>query len=273
MNEIAWTDLQNGKHRVPCPSCFRSERDKTLGLKIEAGAGVAHCFRCQYVEKWRDPRPTVPRRPQAQRPLEAHSILSQFGRMLWAQSLPVAETIGASYLAARACVLPPADGDLRYHPALKHPLTGHIGPSLLALVTDIRTREPISLHRTWINADGTKPVDPPRMLLGGHRKTGGAIRLWPDEWVTKGLGVAEGIETALSLAHAYQPVWSLIDGGNLGKLPVLLGIQSLLIAADNDPSGREAAHSCATRWAAAGAEVLVTQQTTNDLNDALREAA
>lgn len=273
MSEIAWTHLHEGKHRLPCPSCSRSDRDKSLGVKIEAGAGVAHCFRCQYVETWREALRTMPRHPIAPRPPQMHSTLSDFGRKLWAESQPLAGTIGASYLAARACVLPPADGDLRYHPALKHTPTGYIGPALLALVTDVRTREPISLHRTWINADGTKPVEPARMILKDHRKQGGVIRLWPDDWVTTGLGLAEGIETALSLAHAYEPVWSVIDAGNLADFPLLLGIQSLLIAADNDPAGRHAAHSCAMRWTAAGVSVRITQQQANDLNDIAQEAA
>ena len=33
------------------------------------------------------------------------------------------------------------------------------------------------------------------MLCKGHRKAGGVIRLWPDDEVTDGLAVAEGIET------------------------------------------------------------------------------
>lgn len=274
MSEIAWGHLHAGRHRLPCPSCARHDRDKTLGVKIEEGAGVAHCFRCQHVETWRDTLRSIQQRTRPQpRPAQTHATLSDFGRKLWAESQPLAGTIGASYLAARACVLPPADGDLRFHPALKHTPTGYTGGALLALVTDVRTREPISLHRTWINADGTKPVQPARMILKDHRKQGGVIRLWPDDWVTTDLGLAEGIETGLSLAHAYEPVWSVIDAGNLAAFPVLLGIQSLLIAADNDPAGIKGAHACASRWAAARVNVRITQQQANDLNDVARGAA
>jgi putative DNA primase/helicase len=145
---------------------------------------------------------------------------------------------------------------------------------LVALVTDALTGQPLTLHRTWIQADGRKAdVDPPRLLLGGHRKQGGVIRLWPDEAVTCGLTVAEGIETALSLAHAYTPAWACIDASNLAALPVLPGLQTLLIGADNDPAGQSGASECAARWTDAGVEVLVTQQKENDVNDALQEAA
>ena len=110
-----------------------------------------------------------------------------------------------------------------------------------------------------MRADGTKAdVDPPRLLLGGHRKQGGVIRLWPDEAVTTGLAIAEGIETALSLAHDYKPVWSVIDAGNLAAFPVLPGIETLIIGADHDEAGLKAAAACADRWAAAGVEVRRT---------------
>jgi hypothetical protein len=131
----------------------------------------------------------------------------------------------------------------------------------------------MTLHRTWIRADGSKaPVVPPRMLLGSHRKAGGVIRLWPDEEVTSGLGVAEGIETALSLAHAFTPVWACIDSGNLAALPVLAGIESLLIAADHDPAGLRAAEACGKRWAIAGREAWIVQSDApgDDLNNMAR---
>lgn len=136
--------------------------------------------------------------------------------------------------------MPPINGDLRSTETLKHP-SGYTGAALIARVTDAVTGEPITLHRTWIKSDGSKAdVDPPRLLLGKHRKAGGVIRLGPDGAGTSRLAIAEGIETALTVAHAYQPVWSLIDAGNLAAFPVLDGIESLLIVADNDPAGLKA---------------------------------
>ena len=109
------------------------------------------------------------------------------------------------------------------------------------------------------------------MNLGNHRKAGGVVRLWPDEAVTMGLGIAEGIETGLSLAHAFAPVWAAIDAGNLASLPVLGGVESLLIAADNDESGagQRAADALAQRWAGAGREAAIVLPPVSgmDLND------
>lgn len=282
--QIEWAHLTPGEHRAKCPSCGRPGRnDKTLGITVEHdGKGVAHCFRCAYVETHRPDRshtfikaPQSPVKAQAEQ--RQHLTLSEYGRRLWSECRPLADTIAAAYLNARRCVLPPADGDLRYHPALKHGPTGYTGPALVGLITDAVTRQPLSLHRTWVRADGTKPpeADPPRLLLGKHRKAGGVIRLWPDEAVTMGLGVAEGIETALALAHAFQPVWACIDAGNMAALPVLGGIGGLTIAADHDDAGIKAAHECADRWTLAGVEVriVMSPKPKQDLNDLVQEVA
>ncbi len=235
-------------------------------------------------------RPMPAPAPRAVEPVRpVHEGLSDYGRRVWSDSRPLAGTIGADYLLARRCVIPPADGDLRFHPALPYPKLGdtpeeraaqpdYCGPALIALVTDIVTGEPIGLHRTWICADGAKPANlpgPARLTLGGHRKQGGCIRLWPDEAVATGLGIGEGIESCLSLAHGFTPVWSLIDAGNLKAMPALPGIESLVIAADHDPAGIAAAQECATRWAAAGcrASLLMAPTVGADLNDVLKAAA
>jgi putative DNA primase/helicase len=274
---VNFDSYDTGDHRLSCLVCGRGPRDKTLGLTIEAGGvGVAHCFRCASTESYRPERgtrssPVVPRIKSAAT-AQKHETLSDFGRELWAASKPLAG-VALDYLAARRCRIPPADGDLRYHASLKHP-SGYVGPALVARITDAVTGEPLSLHRTWIKADGGKAdVEPPRLLLAGHRKQGGVIRLWPDETVTHGLGVAEGIESALSLAWALDPAWACIDAGNLAAFPVLPGIAVLTIAADNDLAGQNAADECAQRWADAGREAFITTQKQNDLNDAIREGA
>ena len=268
----------SGPKRQVCPACGRGPKDHRncgVGVDPRDGLSKAHCFRCRYVEvKAREVRDGVLRANRGAMPVGSarHEVLSEYGHQVWNACRAVAGE-AAAYLAARSCVIPPADGDLRWHPALPHRPSGMLGPALVALVTDAATRQPLTLHRTWVRADGTKaPLDPPRMLLGNHRKAGGVVRLWPDEAVATGLGIAEGIETALSLAHAYRPVWSLIDAGNLADFQVLAGVEALLIAADNDEAGMRAAAQCGRRWAATGVEVRLTRQLANDIND-VAEAA
>lgn len=258
----------SGPSRQRCPDCGRGDRDRTCGVTLDDRGGVAHCYRCGYVETTAGTQ-AQGRPSDARSASRKHETLSDFGRDLWRACRPLAGEARA-YLEARCCVIPPADGDLRWHPALTHPPSGVVGPALVALVTDAIDGRPLSLHRTWIRADGTKaPVGPARMLLGGHRKAGGVVRLWPDEAVAMGLGVAEGLESALSLAHAFTPVWACIDAGNLAQLPVLGGVEALTIAADHDPAGIAAATSCAGRWHAAGrtARVALPPAPKTDFND------
>lgn len=267
--------------RGKCPSCGR-EGEKgsrgTLGIgKFEDGPRrgdlVAHCHRCGHVA-WPD---DLVREEAAggHHSNEKHERLSEYGQELWAQCRPLAGE-ALAYLQARDCAVPLSDGDLRWHPALKHTPSGIKGPALVALVSDAITGAPLTLHRTWINADGSKAaVDPPRMLLGGHRKRGGVVRLWPDECVGYGLGIAEGIESALTLARVLKPVWSCIDAGNLAQFPALPGIEMLTIAADHDEAGVAAARKCAQRWSESGAiaRIVVAPRKGADLNDFVREVS
>ena len=279
-----------------CAPNFGGERATRAALRSIKSGGVqaGTWFFLARQAGWKPRRDGEPLRtarppaPPAPRPAEPeprqHETLSDFGRRIFADARPLAGTIGAQYLKARRCVVPPADGDLRFVAALPYPRLGataeeraaqpdYCGPALVGLVTDVVTGEPIGLHRTWITAGGVKAntPGPARLTLGGHRKQGGCIRLWPDEAVTTGLGVGEGIETCLSLAHAFRPAWSLIDAGNLGAFPVLAGIESLVIAQDNDPAGRAAAADCAARWAAAGCTAAIVSAAADgaDLNDEL----
>ncbi len=272
---LNFNDYEVGQHRLECPSCGRGGRDKTAGLKIELdGAGVLHCFRCSYTENFNPERGAAVRRVPCIKPMKAqvqqHQKLSDWGKARWNSTQDLGG-VAAQYLRSRHCVVP-AYGDLRWHPSLKHP-SGYVGPALVALITDVVTNEPLSLHRTWITATGKADIDTPRLLLGNHAIVGGVIRLWPDDEVNGVLGIAEGIETALSMAHALTPVWATIDAGHMGAFPVLRGIQTLVIAVDNDPAGLAAATACAGRWADADKTVLLTSQTKNDLNDELMEVS
>jgi putative DNA primase/helicase len=216
-------------------------------------------------------RPAKPTRNKAPSPAARYETLSRFGRRVWAETLIVrTDTPAGRYLAERGCALPHQGGHLRWHPELRHP-NGYVGPALVALVTDVRDPERwLTLHRTWIGTDGRKAdVETPRLLLAGHPKAGGVIRLWPDDWVTAGLGIAEGIETTLTLARGFTPAWSVIDAANLAAFPVLAGIEALTVAVDHDAAGLKAFKTVAERWHAAGREVrkVLVPSPGADLND------
>jgi hypothetical protein len=302
-------EARPGTHRAACPECNKGRRDDALSITVKPdGSAVWLCHRCGFKGGLRDrtaapsdgERPRAfrgaPRPPKPPEREHQHQVLAGPWRMFWRDCLPLSGgSPAAAYLRARGCALPHPDGDLRWHPAARHPC-GHVGPALVALVTDAVTVDPLNLHRTWIKPDGSGKAEiaetereafgafRPRLLLKNHRKLGGIIRLWPDEEITCGLLIAEGIETALSAALGFGLAWSCIDAGNLEVLPVLPGIEALSIIADHDHpnpktgkrAGEEAAQACARRWFAAGCEVRVWRapEPGTDFNDfAMKSAA
>lgn len=257
-----------GEHRAPCPMCDKGTKDTALGVTVDDLGIVWHCFRCEFAGASQHaqicaPPPFANLQKVASLNLDSRPNLAEWAEQIWSECLPLSG-VAVAYLKARGCVIPP-EGDLRWHPQLKNSAANYTGPALVGLVTDAVTNRPMSLHRTWIKADGTKACTPARMLAAGHRKAGGVIRLWPDDYVTYGLAIAEGVESALSVAHDYTPVWAVIDAGNMAAFPKLRAIETLIIAADNDPVGIKAANTCAERWG--NATVAIPPVPGQDWND------
>lgn len=244
--------------RAPCPQCDRGPRDQALAVTVDDRGTVMHCHRCGYTSA-----NNIPSIEGISRAREIkHRPWQDLAAHLWNKAQPIKGTLAERYLQSRNCMLPPADGDLRFLPAHGKDHSA----AMLARITDARTCEPISLHFTQLDGHGSKLG---RRLLAGHRKAGGVVRLWPDETVTYSVGIAEGIETALSLAHGHSPVWAAVDAGNLATFPVLAGIETLVIATDGDDAGIESAATCGERWSAAGKNVLLVAASEMgcDLND------
>ncbi len=272
---------RDGTQRVPCPECDRGPKDTALSITVEHDGAVWQCFRCGWrgaVRERRESTVRPPERPQVKRSEpERFETLAPRWREFWASCEAVTpESVVGRYLAGRVCALPPADGDLRWHPKAFHWPTQTHGPAMVGLITDAITNAPLSLHFTFLKPDGSgkAEIERPKLLLPKHRKAGGVIRLWPDEAVTLGLGIAEGIETALALAHRYTPVWCAIDAGNLAALPVLAGIENLVVAADYDIPGLKACQAVAHRWTLARktVHILHADEPGHDLADEARAA-
>jgi hypothetical protein len=268
-----------GEHRTACPECAKLKsrsRDDALAVKIEAGGGALWlCQRCGWKGGISGKRGAMPRACQAAieafAPTEPEKPIPNAARRLWGDCRPIGPgTIAATYLEARGCALPHPGGDLRWHPSHRHP-DGYTGPALVALVTDAITVEPMTLHRTWITATGKADIARPRLLWPGGRKKGGCTRLWPDDEITLGLAIAEGMETALTVARVFPAAWAVVDAGNMADFPVLPGVECLTIVADHDAHGRgvKVAEACADRWRQTGVEAVIWRSpvTGEDLND------
>jgi hypothetical protein len=266
-----------------CPVCQPERRRDQAALSLSDGAGgrlLVWCFKAGCA--FRDvaaalgiapgtvaaPDPARLARHAADRLAEA----ARRGRQasaLWSGAVPVGGTVAETYLRHRgiACALPDT---LRFHPACWHGPTARRWPALVARVDGGAA---FAVHRTWLRADGAgkAPVDPPKAMLGAC--AGGAVRLagGPGRLV-----VAEGIETALSLACGLldgpAAVWAALSTSGLRALVLPPGAGRLTVACDGDAPGRAAALALAGRAHAGGWRVdLLDPGDRADWNDRLRE--
>jgi putative DNA primase/helicase len=109
---------------------------------------------------------------------------------------------------------------------------------------------PFTEHRTWIE----KGEAVERRMMPGKLPDNVAIRLFgfrDNSFLGAGLGtlgIAEGIETALSASVLFDvPVWAAISAPLLKKWRPPMGVQKVIIFGDNDENftGQEAAYSLA----------------------------
>lgn len=163
---------------------------------------------------------------------------------------------------------------LRFAPKLRDG-EGGIRPCMVAMVSG-PDGKPASMHRTFIKPDGLGKAEmpSPRKMMPGELSEGACIRL--GEYVAGGaLGIAEGIETAMSASALYDlPVWAAINSAILKKWLPPEGCTEVAIFGDNDPKfgGQAAAWALAHRLAVKGIDVSVhiPEQTGTDFNDVLR---
>jgi hypothetical protein len=183
-----------------------------------------------------------------------------------------AGTIVETYLRGRGLALPTGYHDvIRYHPAC--PFKGERVPAMVALLRDIITNQPCGIHRTALLADGSgRDRERGKAMLG--RVKGACIKLCDDSEVEMGLGITEGIETALAIiGNGWRPIWAAGSAGSIKTFPVLPGVEELTVFADHDENGtgERAAEECARRWAEAGklATVRIRNNVGADWADAM----
>jgi DNA polymerase I-like protein with 3'-5' exonuclease and polymerase domains len=168
---------------------------------------------------------------------------------LFNEAQPIAGTLAEQYLAdVRRIDVSVLPADLRFHPSCD--FGNDRPPCLIALMLHAFTSEPTGIHRIRLSPDVFASGKAQRRILGRR----GVVKLWP---AGTELYVAEGIETALAAASfGWRPVWSAVCAEGLAKLPVLPGVDRLVVLVDRDPPGEAAAAECMERWTRAGRLVV-----------------
>jgi putative DNA primase/helicase len=150
-----------------------------------------------------------------------------------------------------------------FHPAM----VAKVDPSDDAAAAGERA----AIHRTYLSTVGGKAdVGSPRKMLG-TMPSGAAVRLAPAGDV---LGIAEGIETALSASILFNvPCWSALNAGLLEAWTPPAGVSTVFVFGDNDASftGQAAAYKLAQRLMAKKIDAIVEipPVTGQDWNDVL----
>lgn len=164
------------------------------------------------------------------------------------------------YLASRhvdELIYPKA---LRFHPKLADG-DGRIRPAMIAMVGVPGAPKFCSMHRTFLRSDGVgkAEMENPKKLMAGTLPDGACVML--SEFHGGKLGIAEGIETALSASAMFEmPVWSAISSALLAKWSPPEGCDEVAVFADNDPKfgGQAAAFALAHRLSTGKGAIPVT---------------
>jgi putative DNA primase/helicase len=295
--------------QVLCPGPGHSAKDRSLSIGLSATTPdgfVCHSFAgddfriCRDFVRERLGLPTAASRaeptPRATpaRETRAEASAARRGAFMRAQIVsiisglvPIRGTDGERYLRETRGIDTDAIADLiertngvGWHPKVYfhepvrpgrpgHPLHGQLLGCIIGIMTDPVTALPTgAISRTYLH-DGKK-VGKAKSLGEGD----GVVRISPDDEVTQGVHLAEGLESALSAAVlGFRPIWSTGSMSILAKFPVLSGIEALTVFADNDANGagERAADEVALRWLQAGRKArVIAWDGIGDINDALK---
>lgn len=275
-------DLYAGGTRALVPGPGHSPGDRSLSLWLAsnsrivwhsfAGDSARDVFEHLGIDRAAEASPEERRQAQRERQewQQAHRARAwRFCEAVWSETLGIEATPAQTYLAGRGLVAP-TTSDLRFHPsAPMNYEASQRAPAMVALVRSAAGRA-VGLHLTAIKPDGSGKAwgHRSRRMFGPVR--GGAVRLFnrTDDGV---LAIGEGIETSLAFAQIRKaPAWSALSTAGLSTFELPLGVRHLIIAADADAAGLEAARALADR-AKRRCEVLISAPEAGDWADVLQE--
>jgi hypothetical protein len=192
-------------------------------------------------------------------------------RRTWNGARAVHGTVAERYLRGRG-ITASLPTTLRFHPEAWHGPSSKRLPALVALIQDGKG---FAIHRTFIRPDGRGKADVPpgsaKMMLG--QAHGGHVDMGCNG---DALVVAEGIETALSVASGLLPfratIWAALSTSGIRTLALPSKPGRLIIAADGDAAGVAAADALRNRAVQSGWDAKTWPAPNGqDWNDVLQE--
>lgn len=166
---------------------------------------------------------------------------------IWLQSINLREKNQAvDYLLSRGLYLTPRN--VRFCKSCYCGETKTKIPAMIALFTCVGGRA-CALHRTYLDGNAKAQLKSPRMIIGvpGTKMAGGAVRLYKHDDT---LGIAEGIETAISAAQLFDvPVWAALSSTLLESWAPPEEARKIIIFGDNDSNfaGQKSAYKLASK--------------------------
>jgi hypothetical protein len=265
-----------GRGRANVPGPNHSRKDRSLSIRLGAdGRLTVHSFAN---DDWKDCRDYVRSKLGLADDWRPNNTLSRDNTggdetrrkkaalRIWADCTDPRGTLVETYLREhRGLKLPDeiACSVIRFHAGLYY--DGKYLPAMVALLRDIKSDEPVGIHRTYLHRYDAAKID--RRMLGVAKRA--AIKFDP---VASSLVIGEGVETVLAAREAgFRPAWALGSAGAIGRFPVLRGVCELIILLENDATSRRNVSLCLLRYRDAGRTVKVIQSNVgSDFNDAGR---
>jgi hypothetical protein len=193
--------------------------------------------------------------------LGAETQMRDRARALFDGSTLCIGTPAQTYLESREIWTPARSiDDVRY--CARCPREKRVQPAIVVAMRSLVTHAIQAVQRIYLRDGGFgSVVKDGTMMLG---PVGGAAMQLVPIVINRELHIAEGLESALSVMMMNNwPTWAMGSCGAIERLPVLDGVDRLVIWADHDRvdprTGRRpgiaAAEICRDRWCAAGRQV------------------
>ena len=193
---------------------------------------------------------------------------------IWSESLEITpDDVAGKYLINRLGKFPELGKCVRLHPSLWHRFENKRWPAMVAKYASPEGKA-MNIHCTFLGPDGDKAaIDHAKLVQRGSLPSGGAVRLGGP--ACEVMGIAEGIETALSASILYGVrTWAALNGNLLAKWQPPPECREVFIFADNDANytGQAKAYQLANQLQIGGRKVnvLIPNRLDTDFNDVLR---